>query len=259
MAPWLVVFIGVMYALYGLLVGSFLNVCIYRIPRRCFFAKSHSYCPHCGTPLKWYDMFPIISYLVLGGRCRSCKERISIRYPLVEGANALLWLTAYLVYGFNWYSIVLCLLFSIMLIASCIDLDIMEIPNGLPIAMAVLGVAPFVGSFFGVFPTLVPWWGYLVGIVAVSLPLFLLALLTRGGVGGGDIKLMAALGFFAGWPLALLGTLFGFVLGGLVGMVALIAKGKRNMAIPFGPSLCLGMVLSLLFGNSIIAWFIALF
>lgn len=256
------VVIGVLYGIYGLLVGSFLNVCIYRIPRRIFWGSAHSYCPNCHTPLRWYELIPLFSYVFLGGRCRTCKERISLRYPLVEGGNMLLWILAYVTFGFGWYSVVLCVLFSILLVASCIDLDIMELPNGLVLAIAVLGIAPFVASFFegSGLPGNLPWWGYLVGIVAASAPLFLVALLTRGGIGGGDIKLMAALGFFAGWRLVLLGTFFGIIAGGVMGAVLLVIFGKnRRTMMPLAPALSLGTVVALLWGDRIIDAFVALF
>ena len=256
------VIIGFLYALYGLLVGSFLNVCIYRIPRHIFWKSSHSFCPNCGTPLRWFELVPLFSYLFLGGRCRTCKEKINIRYPLVEGGNMLLWLAAYLVYGFGWYSIALCLLFSLLLVISCIDIEIMEIPDGLVLAVAILGLAPFVASFFGDrsgLPDTLPWWGYLVGIAAASLPFFVIALLTRGGIGGGDIKLLAALGLFAGWKVVLLGTMFGVIIGGVIGAILLAVFGRNRRAMmPLAPSLCLGGVIALLWGNTIIDHFVSL-
>lgn len=254
--------IGVLYAIYGLLVGSFLNVCIYRLPRHIFWSNAHSFCPNCHTELKWYELVPLFSYLFLGGRCRTCRERISLRYPLVEGGNMLLWLVAYLVFGFGWYSVLLCVLFSVLLVVSCIDLDIMEIPNGLVIAIAVLGLAPFIASFFSHngLPSDLPWWGYLVGMAASSVPLFLIALVTRGGIGGGDIKLMAALGLFCGWKVVLLGTFFGVILGGLMGALMLLLFGKNRKAMmPLAPALALGTVIALLWGEPIIEAITAMF
>ena len=246
---------GVLYGLFGLVVGSFLNVCIYRIPRRIFWQDSHSFCPHCGSALKWYDMIPVLSWIILRGRCRTCHERISPRYPLVEAGNALLWALSYVTFGLGWYSAVLCVLFSLLLVGSCIDLDIMELPNGIVIAIAVLGIAPFVASFFegSGLPGNLPWWGYLVGIAAASVPLFLVALVTRGGIGGGDVKLLAAVGFFAGWKLVLMGTLFGVVLGAIMAIVLMIAFGRtRKAMLPLVPALSLGLVVALLWGDAIL-------
>ena len=174
----------------------------------------------------------------------------------------LLWLAAYLVFGFGWYSIALCLVFSLLLVISCIDLEIMEIPDGLVLTLAALGLAPFVASFFGDrsgLPTDLPWWGYLVGIVAASVPFLVIAFVTRGGIGGGDIKLLAALGLFAGWKVVLLGTMFGVIIGGLVGAVLLAVFGRNRRAMmPLAPSLCLGGVIALLWGNPIIDYFVSL-
>ena len=245
-----------LYAIFGLVVGSFLNVCIYRIPRGKFFSSARSYCPHCGHTLQWYELIPLFSFLGLRGRCRVCHERISVRYPLVEAGNALLWVLCFVQYGFGWYSILLAVVFSLLLVIACIDLDIMEIPNGLSVALLIVGIAPFVASFFegSGLPYALPWWGYLVGIVAASVPLFLLALLTRGGIGGGDIKLMAAIGLFAGWQLTLLGALLGLILGGVAGVVQLVAYGRNKRAMmPLAPFLALGMVVSLLWGGQLLA------
>ncbi len=254
--------IGVLYAIYGLLVGSFLNVCIYRIPRHIFWRNAHSYCPNCHTELKWYELVPLFSYLFLGGRCRTCHERISLRYPLVEGGNMLLWILAYITFGFGWYSVALCLLFSLLLVVSAIDLDIMEIPNGMVLTIAVLGVAPFVASFFADngLPSTLPWWGYLVGVAAASVPLFLIALATRGGIGGGDVKLMAALGLFCGWRVVLLGAFFGVILGGVMAAILLLLFGKNRRAMmPLAPALALGTVVALLWGEPILDAIAAMF
>lgn len=171
----------------------------------------------------------------------------------------LLWLVAYLVFGFSWYSIALCLLFSVLIVISCIDLEIMEIPDGLVLAIAVLGIAPFVASFFqnNGMPHPQQWWEYLLGIVAMSVPFFLVALATRGGIGGGDIKLLAAVGLFAGWKLTILGTMMGVVIAGVVGVILLAVFGRNRRAMmPLAPSLCLGMVIALLWGDQMIEAFL---
>ncbi len=247
---------GVLYGLLGLVVGSFLNVCIYRIPRRIFWAEQNSFCPHCGTKLHWYEMIPVLSWIALRGRCRTCHERISVRYPLVEAGNCLLWVLSYVTFGPGWYSALLCVVFSLLVVGSCIDLDIMELPNGIVIALAVVGIAPFVASFFegSGLPHDLPWWGYLVGVVAASVPLLAVAFVTRGGIGGGDVKLLAAVGLFAGWKLVLMGALFGIVLGAIGAIVLMVAYGRgRKAMLPLVPALSLGMVVSLLWGDAILA------
>lgn len=250
------VVVGVLWGILGLIVGSFANVCIYRLPRHIFWKEAHSYCPCCGHRLPWYDMIPVISWLCLKGRCRYCHERISARYPVVEAAAAVLWTVCYLVYGMGWYTAWLSVLGTMLLVVAGIDLDSMEIPNGLVVAIAIWGLAPFIASFFdpNYMPDSLPWWGYPVGIVSASVPMLLLALLTRGGVGGGDIKLLAAVGLGLGWRLCLLGTLAGAVLGGLAAVVLIVVFGKNKRAmIPFAPALCAGLMIAAWWGNDLIA------
>lgn len=242
-------FFGVMFLLYGLIVGSFLNVLIYRLPRKIFFKSSTSYCPNCKHKLSWIDLFPLFSYIFLGGRCRYCKEKISPRYPIVELSNGILWLLSFILFKGDWATIILsCLFFSILLVVAGIDLDISEIPNGLVIAILVLGVVNFVLSFF--FGS-VKWYEYLIGAVCVSVPFLIIALITGGGIGGGDIKLAFAVGLFLGWKLMLLGTLFGIVIAGIISLILMI-KYKKSGMIPLAPSITVGFIISALFGEMII-------
>ena len=172
--------IPILVFVYGLIVGSFLNVCIYRIPRHIFFSSAKSFCTECHHKLAWYDLFPLFSYIFLGGRCRYCKERISPRYPIVELANALCWLASYFVYKPDYLSAALMGVLSSVLIVVCfIDLDTMEIPNGMVIAILVIALGRFIPSFFGLTPD--KWWEYLIGAVCVSVPFLAVALITGGG------------------------------------------------------------------------------
>lgn len=240
-------FIGALFLLYGLVVGSFLNVLVYRLPRKNLFKSSTSYCPNCKHKLSWIDLFPLFSFIFLRGRCRYCKEKISIRYPLVELLNGVLWLLSFVMFKGDWATIVLsCLFFSILIVIAGIDLDISEIPNGLVLAILILALVKFVLSFF--FGP-VKWYEYLIGAVCVSVPLFILALF--GGMGLGDVRLAFVAGLFLGWKLMLLGTFFGIVFGGIVAIVLMI-KYKKKGAIPFAPSLSFGFIVSALFGEMII-------
>lgn len=237
--------IGTLIFLYGLIFGSFLNVLIYRIPRKNFFKSAKSYCPNCKHKLAWYDLIPVFSFLFLRGRCRYCKEKISVRYPIVELSNAVLWLLSFIVFRTSLQDTILsCALFSLLLVISGIDLDISEIPNGLVIAVLVLAIIRFILSFF--FGSVV-WYEYLIGAVCISVPFLIIALITGGGIGGGDIKLCFAVGLFLGWKLMLLGTFFGIVIAGIIALVMMI-KFKKSGTMPLGPSLCVGFVISLLSG-----------
>lgn len=249
------IFIGVM----GLLVGSFLNVCIYRIPQKTFFKDSRSYCPKCEHTLAWFDLFPLFSYLFLGGKCRYCKEPISPRYPIVESLNCILWVVIFLVYKITPITPVLLIMASTLIVMSMIDFDIMEIPNGLNAFLVLLGVASLIMTFFNVSITAI-WWENLVGAVCVSGFLLIVSLLSGGGIGGGDIKLMFAVGFIIGYKLIIVAALIGMIVGGLFSIVLLIVNKKTNRKshIPFGPFLAIGIVSSILFGTPLINWYISL-
>lgn len=197
-------------AFFGLAVGSFLNVCIYRIPKGTFFTEKHSYCPKCGQPLKWYDMVPVFSWIFLGGKCRNCKEKISARYPIVESLNAVLWtLSAYFI-GLNANAFIYDALFSALIVMTFIDIDTKEIPNGIVVFIIILSIPLFFTAKD------VVWWHRLVGAVVISVPLYVIALVT-GGIGGGDIKLYFALGLVLGLYPTLVSAFIAIVSAGLIG------------------------------------------
>lgn len=240
---------GVLIFIYGLVIGSFLNVVIYRLPRKNFFKSATSYCPECKHKLEWYDMIPVFSYIFLGGRCRYCKERISFRYPLVELLNAILWLLSYIFFKNAIYDLVLFgILFSILIVVASIDLDIMEIPNGLVLLIILLGLIRFILSFF---MGNVKWYEYLIGAVALSVPLLVITLITHGAIGLGDIKLSFAVGVLLGWKLVLIGGFFGIVIAGVIGLLLMVRQNK-NKVMPLGPCLCVGWVIAVFCGNDLI-------
>lgn len=242
-------YIGAIIFIYGLIFGSFLNVLIYRIPRKNFFSSVSSYCPECKHKLAWYDLIPVFSYLFLRGRCRYCKEKISVRYPIVELSNAVLWVLSFVFFRNSISDIILsAVLFSLLIVIAGIDLDTQEIPNGLVIAVLVLGVIRFILSFF--FGDML-WFEHLIGAACISIPFLIIALITGGGIGGGDIKLCFAVGLFLGWKLTLMGTFLGIILAGIIALVIMI-KHKKSGTIPLAPSLCFGFATALLFGNMIL-------
>lgn len=236
--------------LFGLVIGSFLNVCIYRLPRGNFFEKSRSYCPKCGAELKWYHNVPLFSYIFLGGKCAFCKERISWRYPFVEAVNAGLWACNFLEFGLTFETLIYDVAFSAILVMFFIDLDTQEIPNGIVLLIAALGVA----AFFAM-PEVV-WWHRLVGAVIVSVPLLILALVTNG-FGGGDIKLFFALGLLLGMRQTLVCALISIVIGGVVGAILMITKkAKKGTQIPFGPFIGIAVIATVYFGEQLLAWYL---
>lgn len=259
----------ILIIVFGLLVGSFLNVCIHRIPREQSIVSPPSACPGCGTGIKPWDNIPIISYFILlRGKCRSCGSPISIRYPLVEAANSLLYYVTFMQFGFGWHLPVLMLFVSAMIVIIFIDIDFQIIPDVITLPGMPIGV--IAGAFllpdpFSTFTTsgghavfeLLGIVNSLIGLAAGFGLFYLIAVLSRGGMGGGDIKMMGMVGAFIGWKGVLLTTLLGSLTGALVG-VGLMALNKagRKTKIPFGPYLAFGALISLFFGTPILHWYL---
>ena len=237
--------------LLGACVGSFLNVCILRIPAGESIVVGPSHCMNCGRRLKWYEMIPLFSWLALRGRCSGCHSRISAQYPLIEAANAVLWLLVCARFGLTPDSILGCLFASVLLVASFIDARTREIPPGTTIFVAVLGILRLLIH-------LSDWKSALLGLVCVSGVLLLVLLVTGGrGVGGGDVKLMAGTGLFLGFRLNLLAFFMGCVLGAAIHLLRMrFAHAGRDLA--FGPYLSAGAVIALLWGDALISWYIGL-
>jgi len=236
----------------GLAAGSFANVCILRIPRGESLVSGPSHCVHCGRKLRWFELFPLLSFLALRGRCVSCKEKISAQYPLVEGACGLFWLLAFLVLGFSWQTLLVCLLGSALLVLSVIDARTREIPPGLTWFILALGLAAAALDYRNL-PA------HVIGFFAVSLPLYLLYAATKGrGIGGGDIKLMAVCGLFSGWRHILLAFFLACLIASLVHLSRMAMK-QAGRSLAFGPYLALGVLLSLLWGEAAIRWYVGLF
>lgn len=236
----------------GSIVGSFLNVCICRIPLKESIVTGRSHCTKCGHVLTFREMMPILSYLFLKGKCKNCKAPISLQYPLIELANAVLYLLAVLRYGFTFYALLLCIFSSVLLVTAGIDFHTMEIPNVLSVwisGLAILHILLF-PSFFK---------EGLIGIFLLSVPMLLLSLLTNG-FGGGDIKFCAACGFFLGYQLVLLGFFFACLAASVFGCFQLARKkADKKTAFAFGPYLAAGFLISALFGNQILSAYFALF
>ena len=237
--------------LLGACVGSFLNVCILRIPAGESIVAGPSHCMTCGRRLKWYEMIPIFSWLALRGRCSGCHSRISAQYPLIEAANAGLWLLVCGRFGLTPDSILGCLFVSVLLVASVIDARTREIPPGTTIAVAVLGIARLLFH-------LSDWKSAVLGLVCVSGVLGLVLLISGGrAVGGGDVKLMAGTGLFLGFRLNILAFFIGCVLGAVIHLVRMkFFHAGRELA--FGPYLAAGAAIALIWGDGLINWYLAL-
>jgi len=259
--------------LFGLLVGSFLNVVIFRVPREESVSKERSHCMSCGYQLAWYDLIPLFSWLALKGKCRKCGAKISVQYPLVEAGNAILWLVCFIsVIGTNAYemfenprleALLYCLMTSALLSLSIIDFRTFIIPPGINYFIGVLGVINIVYrilrfGFYGANISL-----YIGGFFAVSVPLLIILLISehvfgREAIGGGDIKLMAVAGLLIGWKKILLALVLGCLLGSIIHTARMkIAKADRVLA--FGPYLAMGIFISALWGEKIINWYFGFF
>ena len=236
----------------GLCVGSFCNVLIYRIPKGEEFVRTPSHCMTCGHELKWYELIPLASWLLQGGKCRSCGVKLSPQYPAVEALNGLMWLVAALLFRGQWLTVGLyCILFSMLMVLSVIDWRTFTIPNGINLVIFLLGVARLVTD-------LENWLTYLIGMLSVSLVFLLLHILTGGnGLGMGDVKLVAGAGLLLGWQKMLLAVLVGSVAGALIHSVRMKHGADRKLA--FGPYLAAGIWLSALVGNQIITAYLSLY
>ena len=237
----------------GLLFGSFLNVCIYRIPREKSIVWPPSSCPNCNARISWYDNIPVLSFLVLRGKCRNCKSLISIQYPIVELLTGALTLLFVWRYGLNvWTFVVLAAVYA-LIILSVIDLDIMIIPDRFSLGLIVLGLAfawcnP---NFSGA------WWqkelasllGAGVGLFGVlAIALLGTWLFKKEAMGGGDVKLMGGIGALIGWEGVITTIVFASFLGLVYAVFLMIFNGKKGGdAIPFGPFLSLGALINLFY------------
>ena len=243
----------------GAVIGSFLNVCIYRIPAGESIVHPPSRCPACGSGIRWYQNVPVVSYLLLGGKCAACKVRISPRYPLVEALTGLLFVVVLYRFGFQWATPVYWLFAAALIVITFIDLDHQIIPDVISLPGIVVG---FLCSFA------IPWlsWGdSLIGILVGGGSLYLVAvgyeLLTKKeGMGGGDIKLLAMIGAFLGWQAILPVIFLSSFVGSLVGVpVMLLKKADSKLAIPFGPFLAAAALFYLFWGPPLIRWYLGLF
>jgi leader peptidase (prepilin peptidase)/N-methyltransferase len=237
--------------LLGLVIGSFLNVVIARLPEGRSVWRPRSACPGCATPIAWYDNVPILSFAMLRGRCRSCRMAISPRYPIVEAATGILFGVAYLVLGPTPVFATAAVLLASLVAITAIDLSSQIIPDVITLPGILVGVAA------NLVTGRVAWLESLLGIVVGGGIFFVIILASRGGMGGGDMKLGAMLGAFLGWKLGLLAILLGVLSGGVVALGLLIMGRKgRKEAIPFGPFLALGGAVTCLWGESLLGWYL---
>jgi len=240
----------------GAMVGSFLNVCASRLPKGRSLWTPGSACPNCAHPIRWYDNVPLLSFLILRGRCRDCQAPIAWRYPIVELGTALLFTLAYVHIGLGWELAFALFFLSALLVVTVIDLEHQLIPDRVTLPAIMAG---FAGSLLGGRPS---WLDSLLGILVgggIICAIILGSRLILGvdGMGGGDVTLAAMIGAFLGWKLLLLGLFLAVLVGAAVAL-ALLAAGRKGGKdpIPFGPFLALGGSVSLFWGKEILQWYL---
>jgi len=243
--------------IFGLVIGSFLNVCIHRLPSSQSIVHPRSRCPQCGHLIRVYDNIPVLSYLILRGRCRDCGARISLRYPVVELLSGAFAAMAVARFGLGWQALLMYALIAAFLVITFIDLDHRIIPDVITLPGIPIGLA----ASFG--PGMISPLESLLGILAGGGSLFLVAwgyqLVTqREGMGGGDIKLLAMIGAFIGWKGVLLTIFIASLTGTLAGMALIFRRrGDMKLAVPFGPFLAVGAIAYLFMGPELISWYLA--
>ena len=251
----------ILSSLLGLCVGSFLNVVIYRVPKGMNLAKPSSHCTCCGYNLRWYDNIPVLSYLMLGGKCRKCKTHISIRYMLVEMANAILWLLSAILF---WdkspiYACAIALACSVFICIFFIDLEHMLIYNRFTLIIFILGIVTLFFDPHTIISDHIV--GCLSGTVFFLLIYFgSILILKKEGIGFGDVKLVAAAGLLLGWQK----LIFSILVSSIIASITLITlrymrRDDNDREYPFAPFLTIGFALAMLLGTPIINWYVGLF
>ena len=238
--------------IFGLMLGSFLNVVIARLPERRSLWAPRSACPGCGAPIAWYDNVPLLSFALLRGRCRACAAPIPWRYPLVEAATAALFALAWLEFGPTLQFVVAAVLLAALVAITAIDLRHQIIPDAITLPGILAGITANVATRH------LSWADVALGIVVGGGVFFVIIVASRGGMGAGDMKLGAMLGAFLGWKLAVFALMVGVVVGGAwaVALMGLGLRGRKD-AIPFGPFLALGGAAAVFWGEGVVRWYVA--
>lgn len=245
--------------LLGLVIGSFLNVCIYRIPRKESIVFPASHCTKCDHPLKWYDLVPVFSFLFLRGKCRYCKEKITPRYALVELLNGIMYMILFYFFNLSIDFIFYAIITSVLIIITFIDLEHMEIPNVLVLILLITSIVHKGINYF-IFDIDFKLLSSILGLLVSSILFLLIIVVSKGGMGGGDMTLIGALGFILGFKKIILTIALSFLLGAIISVFLLLSRIKsRKDPIPFGPFIILGFFITLFWGDLMISWYINTF
>jgi len=252
--PWQIALLAVV----GLAVGSFLNVCIHRLPREQSLNSPPSRCPHCEYRLRWFDNIPVVSYAILGGRCRKCRARISIRYPIVELVTMGLFVVHGAVFGWTALLIPRLVFACAMVVLFAIDFEHHLLPNAITLPGLAIGLIASTVLPPGIIDALI---GVLVGggvLWLIGEAYFRYS--GQEGMGGGDVKMLAMIGAFLGWKLVLVTLVLSSITGSMIGLVVIaIRKGGMKYALPYGTFLALGALVASLAGEAIVSWYVGLY
>ena len=233
--------------IFGLIIGSFLNVVIYRVPRNQSIINPPSHCPKCNTKLKWYDMIPLLSYIILKGKCRYCGTKISFQYPLVEFLAGITFVIVFQKFGWSLQFLKWIVFTSLLISTGLIDLSEGIVPDIIVLPGLILGV------LFSIFSGKTGMLESIYGLTTMGAFFLIVILLSRGGMGWGDLTFGAMIGSFLGFQLSLLTLLLAFVSGALTGLAAIIIKKKgRKDTIPFGPFLSIAAFVASIYGFEIL-------
>lgn len=234
--------------IFGAIIGSFLNVCIYRIPKEESIAYPQSHCMSCGNDLRPYDLIPILSYVFLKGKCRYCGEKVSIRYPIIEFITGLLFLMTFIQYGLSLNFIKYVLLISILIVIGMIDLDTTDVYFSTTLMGVIFSVIFLVIYLYRGIPIS----SYIYGGIIGGGTLALIILITKGGMGWGDFEICFVCGLFLGFKLTLVMLGLSFIIGSIISLILIALKKKsRKDYIPFGPFIALASILTIFIGEKI--------
>lgn len=243
----------------GLLIGSFLNVCIYRIPRGESIVFPASHCTRCGNKIKWYDLIPVISYIFLKGKCRDCKDKISLRYPFIELITGAIFLALYIEYNLSFTFFRYIILVTFLIVIGMIDFDTTDVYFSTTLSGIIVGIIiVIVGGVYnqGIFlNAILPYiFGAIIGGGSIAI-----IILITGGMGWGDAEICLLCGIFLGWKLTLVMMFLSFIIGAVVGILLVVSKKKsRKDYIPFGPFIALAGIITIIFGERLFVWYMSM-
>lgn len=239
--------------IFGILFGSFFNVVGLRVPMKVPFTNDRSYCPTCSNQLRWYELIPVVSFLIQRGKCRNCDSRISPLYPLIELMTGLLFAYSYIKIGFHLELITAIILMSMLMIIFVSDMAYMLIPNKILLFFLPLFV------LMRVIVPLEPWYNSLIGGAAAYLLIAIIIIASKGGMGAGDMKLLGVLGIVLGLGKVLLTFFIAALLGAIIGGILMFMKKiDKKQSIPFGPYIVVAAIISYFFGHEIIQKYMSL-